>query len=72
MDWSPGRGRYEGTVLLKQGRYEYFYSGTDPQLQKTIQRSQPLTRSTYTTFVYYRDPSLGTDRLLRVGRVEAQ
>lgn len=72
MEWVPGRARYEGTVLLKQGRYEYFYSGTDPQLQESIRRSQPLTRSTYTTFVYYRDPSLGTDRLLRVGRVETQ
>jgi hypothetical protein len=72
MDWVPGRGRYEGTVLLKQGRYEYFYSGTDPQLREAVRRSQPLTRSTYTTFVYYRDPRLGTDRLLRIGRVEAQ
>jgi len=72
MDWVPGQARYEGTVLLKQGRYEYFYSGSAPQLQKAVRRSQPLTRSTYTTFVYYRDPSLGTDRLLRVGRVEAQ
>ncbi|PSQ95665.1 MAG: DUF5103 domain-containing protein [Bacteroidetes bacterium SW_9_63_38] len=72
MTWRPGAGRYEGTVLLKQGRYGYFYSGTDPTLRETIRRTQPLRRSTYTTFVYYRDPSLGTDRLLRVGRVEAR
>lgn len=72
MNWVPGQERYEGTVLLKQGRYEYFYSGTDPQLQETIRRSQSLARSTYTTFVYYRDPRLGTDRLLRVGRFRRQ
>ena len=72
MDWVSSRGRYEGRVLLKQGRYEYFYSGTDPQLQEAIRRAQPPTRSIYTTFVYYRDPSLGTDRLLRVGSVRQQ
>ena len=72
MDWVDSRGRYEGQVLLKQGRYEYFYSGTDPRLQETIRRSQPLAPSTYTTLVYYRDPSLGTDRLLQVGSVRQQ
>ena len=72
MNWVDSRGRYEAPVLLKQGRYEYFYSGTDPRLQETIRRSQPLAPSTYTTLVYYRDPSLGTDRLLQVGSVRQQ
>ena len=70
MQWRPGRRRYEGSVLLKQGRYQYFYSTTDPLLRHSIQQSQARRRSTYTTFVYYKDPSLRTDRLLRVTSVQ--
>ena len=70
MDWKPGRGRYEGNVLLKQGRYQYFYSSPDSLLQKTVRESQARLRSTYTSFVYYEDVSENTDRLLRVGSVQ--
>lgn len=66
MDWQPGRGRYEGERLLKQGRYQYFYQGTDPLLRKTIRESQSRLQNTYTIFVYYEDASESTDRLLRV------
>lgn len=69
LRWRPGRARYEGEVLLKQGRYEYFYQGTDPRLERTIQQSRARLQNTYTTFVYYQDPSKDTDRLLRVGTV---
>lgn len=70
LRWVPERAMYEGTVLLKQGQYQYFYYGEDPDLQRTIRRSQAGFRNTYTTFIYYRDASEGTDRLLRVGRLE--
>jgi hypothetical protein len=66
LRWVPSRARYEGAVLLKQGRYQYFYHGTDSRLQRAIRRSQARLQNTYTTFVYYQDPSKGTDRLLRV------
>jgi hypothetical protein len=66
MTWRPARGRYEGEVLLKQGRYQYFYESTDPQLQRQVRQSQSRLQNTYLAFVYYEDPSRGTDRLLRV------
>jgi len=66
MQWRPLRGRYEGEILLKQGRYQYFYNASDPRLRRQVQRSPSRLRNTYMTFVYYRDPSRNTDRLLRV------
>jgi len=66
MDWNSSRGQYEGTVLLKQGRYQYFYSTDDPTYRKQVLASQPRITGTYLAFVYYRDASLNTDRLLRV------
>ena len=67
MNWNAQRGRYEGSVLLKQGRHQYFYSTSDPSLSEEVRRTQPRRASTYTAFVYYRDSQYNTDRLLRVG-----
>lgn len=67
MEWSPARERYEGSVLLKQGRHQYFYSTPDPTFSKQVQEQQARPRSTFTAFVYYRDDRRNTDRLLRVG-----
>ena len=67
MRWATGRGRYEGEVLLKQGQYQYFYASDDPALNDELRRMQSLRRdNVYTTFLYYEDPSRGTDRLLQV------
>ena len=66
MEWNEVRGRYEGTVLLKQGQHQYFYSTSDPALTKQIQRTERRITGTYTAFVYYQDPQYNTDRLLRV------
>lgn len=71
MDWRSGRGRYEGEVLLKQGRYQYFYEPGTPALKEELRRMQSIRRqSTYTTFLYYEDLSEGTDRLLQVRRFQ--
>lgn len=67
MEWSPARERYEATVLLKQGRHQYFYSTPDPAFSKQVREHQARARSTFTAFVYYRDDRRNTDRLLRVG-----
>jgi len=72
MRWDAGRRRYEGSLLLKQGRYQYFYASSDPQLGNTVRRSQARLQNTYTTFVYYQDPSRDTDRLLRVNSFQRQ
>jgi len=66
MAWNATRGQYEGTVLLKQGRYQYFYSTDDPAFRKQTLATQPRIRSNYTAFVYYQDARRNTDRLLRV------
>lgn len=67
MTWVPTRSQYEGSILLKQGKYQYFYSSSDPRFQETVRRSQSRYQSTFTTLVYYDDPGKGTDRLLRMG-----
>lgn len=67
MEWSSARERYEGTVLLKQGQHQYFYSTSDPAFAKQMQGARSPTTGTYTAFVYYRDARRNTDRLLRVG-----
>jgi hypothetical protein len=66
MTWNAARGRYEGTVLLKQGKYQYFYSTSDPAFAKQIQETQRRITGTYTAFVYYQDAQYNTDRLLQV------
>lgn len=67
LAWVEDRGRYEGDVLLKQGLYEYFYASSDPELQEVFRQSLPPRPDRYTAFVYYRDPGLGSDRLMAVG-----
>ncbi len=66
MEWNATQGQYEGTVLLKQGTYQYFYSTDDPALTKQVRATQPRLTGTYTAFVYYQDARHNTDRLLRV------
>lgn len=67
MEWNARRGRYEGTVLLKQGQYQYFYAAEDPAFAEQLRRNQSPLASTYSAFVYYRDTQRNTDRLLQVG-----
>jgi len=66
MDWNVDRRRYEGSVLLKQGRHQYFYSTSASGLEEGERRSKVRRRNTYTAFIYYRDSQYNTDRLLRV------
>ncbi len=66
MQWQPGRERYEGAVLLKQGRYQYFYQSPDDRLDRAARNAQARRSNAYTTFLYYRDSGEGTDRLVQV------
>lgn len=72
LNWDEDRDRYEGTALLKQGQYEYFYSSTDPNLATRMQRNAPRAQDRFTAFVYYDDPSLNTDRLVALDQVEVR
>lgn len=70
MDWNPAPKRYEVSLLLKKGRYQYFYQLSESDRSSYTHRtSGELSRHVFTTLVYYRDPARNTDRLLRVGQV---
>ena len=72
MTWQAAQGRYEGERLLKQGLYEYYYTSDDPALQEMLRRTLPPARDRYTAFVYYRDRTLNTDRLVAVQTVQTR
>lgn len=60
LRWVAAEGRYEGDVLVKQGRYVYGYS---PAPTRANALGQP---SVFTAFVYLADPRRFTDRLVAV------
>ncbi|MEX1054592.1 MAG: type IX secretion system plug protein domain-containing protein [Rhodothermales bacterium] len=66
LTWMPDEGRYEGDVLLKQGQYEYRYVTQDRSTLRALRGNLPRPDNQYAAFVYYRDVSLNTDRLLAV------
>lgn len=66
MTWREQQGQYEGTILLKQGQYDYIYATSDPTFREEMKRSLRPRPGDYVTFVYYQDPNYTTDRLLRV------
>jgi hypothetical protein len=65
LDWAEAEGRYEGEVLVKQGRYVYAYTPTPD-------RAVALGPTLFTSFVYFSDPRLFTDRLVAVRSAVAQ
>ena len=67
MEWNPEERKYEGTVLLKQGQYEYRYFSPDRRMRRILSTATPRTDNLYMAFVYYADASVSTDRLLGVG-----
>lgn len=60
LTWVAAEGRYEGDVLVKQGRYVYSYT---PVPERASVLGQP---SLFTAFVYLADPQRFTDRLIAV------
>jgi hypothetical protein len=72
LNWNASERRYEGEILLKQGQYAYRYVSQDPKLRRVQRQTLPQTRSRFTAFIYYRDATLQTDRLLSVNETLAQ
>ena len=72
MDWNTVTRRYEATLLVKQGTYEYTYTSRDQRLRAAMNRSAPRPESAYQAFVYYDDIRTGTQRLLVVTGVTAR
>ena len=66
MQWDAQAEHYTATLRVKQGLHAYRYDTTDAELNRTLQRAAQRYARQYLTFVYYRDPSAGTDRLLHV------
>lgn len=72
LEWNAAENWYEGTVLLKQGQYEYRYTSEDPALQEALMQNLPPNNSRFTALVYYRDVYRSTDRLLAVRQVDVR
>ena len=66
MTWVQADGRYQATLLLKQGRYVYSYVGADAQTPSLS------AASLFTAYVYLADPRRFTDRLIAVRSGVAQ
>ncbi|HLT48656.1 MAG TPA: type IX secretion system plug protein domain-containing protein [Rubricoccaceae bacterium] len=69
LTWDPATGRYEGSLLLKQGLYLYQYVVDDPTAEPEALLLQP---SLYTALVYVRDLTRITDRLVAVRSAVSQ
>jgi hypothetical protein len=72
MSWITGEGRYEATIRMKQGRYEYRYVSQDGRLRSMSAGAAPRPENLYQAFIYYNDISVGTQRLLAVSGISAR
>ncbi len=66
MTWNTGTGRYEASILMKQGTYEYTYASRDRRLRAGMNQAPPRPENAYQGFIYYDDIRVGTQRLLAV------
>jgi len=68
MTWNFETGRYELTLLLKQGYYNYLYvyipQGSKVVDDTNLEGSFWETENDYQIFVYYRSPAARADRLV--------
>jgi hypothetical protein len=68
MKWNPDKRRYELSLLLKQGYYNYMYAWMDDQdgIIKTqaLEGSFPETENDYQVFLYYGRKTDRYDRLV--------
>ncbi len=64
LTWEADLGRYEGELLIKQGKYEYRYTSPDPRVRRQLRARLPRPDNLYTALVYFSDVTLNTDRLL--------
>ena len=73
MGYNPDKGRYEKSVLLKQGNYNYQYLFV-PEGQ-TVGQTAPIegdffeTENKYSVYVYYRPMGARYDRLIGVSTI---
>ncbi len=65
MKWNPQEGIYEGSLLLKQGFYNYQYvvTGGSGDMNQ-LEGNHGETENQYQVFFYYRPPNLQADLLI--------
>lgn len=71
LQYRQDTGLWEGTAFIKEGHYAYKYvrmeNGTIDDL--SLDQGFQNRRRTYTTFIYYKDPSRSFDRILQINQV---
>lgn len=73
MTWNADRRRYEGSVLLKQGQYEYRYGFDDARVRQQVALDAPLRLDNIlTAFIYFSDVRVSTDRLITTVSVRSR
>ncbi len=76
MTWNFDTGRYELTLLLKQGYYNYIYvyvpEGSESADHTNLEGSFWETNNDYQIFVYYRDRAGRYDRLVGYTQVNSR
>jgi hypothetical protein len=78
MVFNPDKGAYEGTLLLKQGYYNYTYVSVDPK-DKSANRFSiastegnfDITENNYTVLVYYKAFGARADELIGYAQVNS-
>ncbi len=72
MEFNEERRRYEGSALLKQGRYEYRYGFENASVRRQVAYDSPLaSEGLLTAFMYFSDIRVSTDRLITAATVRS-
>ncbi len=69
MKYNEANEKFEASILLKQGYYDYMYAKVDPEGKidlHTLQGSWQDTENDYTFLTYLREPGARLDRLVGV------
>lgn len=71
LHYNQDAGLWEAKTFIKEGRYAYKYVVLDNGKIDDLALDQgfQIQRGTYTTFIYYEDPSRSFDRLLQVNQI---
>lgn len=75
MNWNPSTGRYEASLLLKQGSYNYQYltlpAGSTVARTAPVEGDKHETVNEYVARLYYRPPGARADRLVGTASIRS-
>lgn len=71
LSYNEKTGLWQANVLIKQGKYQYKYFRSEPKqgsekILLPVNGAFSWINQEYTSFIYYRDPDLNYDRLLKI------